>query len=206
MEKSKDSGKENQNSNGSDTYKFNRDRCLVLGDYLDILLNRSINTGKYRLSNFEAINYAKEPAKMISSGLSTEKLPADCKRFEVASLPYRKDASIPIRYDDEGSGTSLSWVQREPANRRRDSRLRLCLGLNMELRFILRGSCVSAVPAQHDARANEQASVRKTGEEKETLRKTYEITSPSFMGLRCKQHGIRRPLGVLLRYSEIGWT
>jgi len=66
----KQPGPSQQDSKNMDVYKFYRDRCLVLGDYLDILLNRSLGSSLSKLPIFEKINYADDASNKLFSDLS----------------------------------------------------------------------------------------------------------------------------------------
>lgn len=96
----------NQSDKGSvKYYYFNPDRSIVLGDYLDILLNRTGSAEKRNLPAFENINYSKDLADRLIS-CNDEKVPEGRLQYDGGILLPRSKGSDQSGQDtgDEGSG------------------------------------------------------------------------------------------------------
>ena len=95
-----------EESNPPTPFYFNPDRSIVLGDYLDILLNRTGSAEKRNLPAFEQINYSDRPAKMISSDRTQNQKTDQSNEYDGGILlpRFQKQDQSGRDVGDEGSG------------------------------------------------------------------------------------------------------
>lgn len=90
----------------SKPFFINPDRSIVLGDYLDILLNRTGSANRRNLPAFEAINYSENPKDMLIPSIDEVSEQDKERQYDGGILlPYFKSQGQSGReVDGEGSG------------------------------------------------------------------------------------------------------
>lgn len=90
----------------SKPFFINPDRSIVLGDYLDILLNRTGSANRRNLPAFEAINYSENPKDMLIPSIDEVREQDKERQYDGGILlPYFKSQGQSGReVDGEGSG------------------------------------------------------------------------------------------------------
>ena len=87
-------------------FYFDPDRSIVLGDFLDILLNRTGSANRRNLPAFEEINYSEKPAKKLTSCSDEYAAKKNLQQYDGGILlPYfQRQGQSSRQVDGEGSG------------------------------------------------------------------------------------------------------
>ena len=90
----------------STPFFFNPDRSIVLGDYLDILLNRTGSANRRNLPAFEAINYSVNPKDMLIPSIKEISENDKERQYDGGILlpNFQSQGKFDREVDGEGSG------------------------------------------------------------------------------------------------------
>lgn len=90
----------------SKSFFINPDRSIVLGDYLDILLNRTGSANRRNLPAFEAINYSEHPKDMLIPSIDVVREQDKERQYDGGILlpNFKSQSQSGREVDGEGSG------------------------------------------------------------------------------------------------------